>query len=475
MVHLPVIYFIIFLEGYIVLSTELLAIRLLIPFTGSGTDTVSIIIAAVLLPLACGYYVGGRFKKTARAGKRQPTIRGRLVMNLVIAAFILTFGLSYAFLDHAFVAVQTALGIYNRIWLTTIYSTLFIAYPVFLLGQTVPLISNYFSRERLSVVAGRIMFFSTMGSFTGAIFSTLLLMTFLGVHHTVSITIASMAILVFILSKKKISFQTAFMTFSLMIALALNSSLAMKQLKIVSNNRYSTVQIAEDGVGTRFLRLNGTIASAVYEGAPDTFLDYTLYIEDNFLTPIFTEGPERSILVLGAGGFTIGRQDIKNKYTYVDIDAALKNIAEDLFLKEKLTPNKSFVPMDARAYLIQSRDKYDVIVLDLFRDPISVHENLNTLEFFQEVKSHLKEGGIVAANYWASPTFSDAYSRNLDHTLRAVFPTLNRQVIDTYNAWNRKGNWKNIIYSYIDNPDSGALYTDDKNTIMYDKPVDKPH
>ncbi len=53
------LFLIIFLEGYVVLSTELLAIRLLLPFTGSGTDTVSIIIAAILMPLAFGYFAGG--------------------------------------------------------------------------------------------------------------------------------------------------------------------------------------------------------------------------------------------------------------------------------------------------------------------------------------------------------------------------------------------------------------------------------
>jgi hypothetical protein len=41
--------------------------------------------------------------------------------------------------------------------------------------------------------------------------------------------------------------------------------------------------------------------------------------------------------------------------------------------------------MDARAYLTQSTDKYDMIVVDLFRDPVSVPENLTTLEFREEV------------------------------------------------------------------------------------------
>lgn len=470
MAPIGIIYFIIFLEGYIVLSTELLALRLLVPFTGSGTDTVSIIIAAILLPLAFGYYAGGRFgaaRKTAGT-----SVRRKLVQNLVVAALILSLGLSYVFLNSAFIWVQTTFHIYNRLVLTSLYCAVFIVYPVFLLGQTVPLISNYFSRQRLSAIAGRILFFSTMGSFVGAIASTLVFMTFFGVHVTAVITVFCMALLAFILARRKAGLATGTITLAFLAALAMNSGYAMQRMNIVSNNKYSTIQVVDDGYGTRYLKLNGTIASAVYENAPDTVLEYATYIENNFLAPVYTEGEVKSVLILGAGGFTIGRNDLKNTYVYVDIDAALKDVAEKQFLKENLTPNKSFAGMDARAYLLQSHDKYDIIVLDLFRDPVSVHENLNTQEFFREVNDHLKDGGVMVANYWASPTFADDYSYNLDYTLRSVFPALNRQVINDYNVWQREGDWANVIYSAIKrNGPPPHLYTDDKNSIVFDKPV----
>lgn len=468
------LFLIIFLEGYVVLSTELLAIRLMVPFTGSGTDTVSIIIAAVLLPLAFGYHAGGKFSTKTKSAKGSLSVRRRLLSNLVVSAFILTAGLSYVFLDFTFDLLQKNLGWYNRIWLATFYSLVFISYPVYLLGQTIPLVSNYFSREHLSLIAGRMLFFSTLGSFIGAIFSTLVLMSFLGVHHTASITIAAIALLVVLLAKKKNTIAVYATLFCLAAALALNSPFAMHRLNIVSNNKYSTVQIIDDAeMDMRTMMLNRSIASTVYRSAPDTYHDYTAYIEDNFLSSVFFDGPEKSILVLGAGGFTIGRRDQKNTYIYVDIDGALKDITEQDFLQEKLSPNKSFVAMDARAYLIQSKEKFDLIVLDLFRDPISVAENLCTVEFFEQVKGHLREGGAVVGNYWASPTFTDAYSRNLDHTLRAAFPYLSRQVIGTYDVWKENASWRNIIYSYVQRP-AGAprIYTDIKNQAAFDRPTD---
>ncbi len=476
MAPITTLFLIIFLEGYVVLSTELLAIRLLIPFTGSGTDTVSIIIAAVLLPLAFGYFAGGQFKTRHRNGRLAMTIRKRLIRNLVIAAVILTLGLSYIFLDWAFTAVQKATGWHNRIWLTTLYSLLFIVYPVFLLGQTVPLISNYFSRERLSLIAGRILFFSTMGSFMGAVFGTLVLMTMLGVHHTVSITIACMTVLVFILAKKKISIPTITMTACLLVALTLNSKQAMDRLFVVSNNKYNIVQLMQYvDKDIRVMKLNRSHASAIRVHSDDTYLDYAIFIEDNFLQPI-ADGPVKSILVLGAGGFTLGRTDTKNSYVFVDIDKELKKISETLFLQEKLAPNKTFEAMDARAYLNQSDEKFDVIILDLFRDPISTPENLITREFFEQTKKHLKDGGIMLGNYFASPTFSDPYSRNLDYTLHSVFPAMNRQIVRNFNAWKRDDDWTNIVYSYVHHADEKpGIYTDDKNTAIFDKPATLHH
>ena len=57
---------VILLEGFVVLAFELLAIRQLIPFVGSSTDVVAIVIGAVLMPLSFGYYSGGDFKMKRR-------------------------------------------------------------------------------------------------------------------------------------------------------------------------------------------------------------------------------------------------------------------------------------------------------------------------------------------------------------------------------------------------------------------------
>ena len=118
------LFLVIIIEGYIVLSTELLAIRQSIPFVGSGTDTVSVIIAAVLMPLAFGYQAGGNFKIKRLFGKRI-TVRRKLIINITIAALILLPGLSYQFM-LMFFSFLSSLEITNRIHQISIYSILFL-------------------------------------------------------------------------------------------------------------------------------------------------------------------------------------------------------------------------------------------------------------------------------------------------------------------------------------------------------------
>lgn len=462
------LFLIIFLEGYVVLSTELLAIRMLIPFTGSGTDTVSIIIAAILMPLAFGYFAGGGFRPSGKI-----SVRTRLIKNLTIASAILSFGLSYTFLNDAFEFTVNVLHITNRLYITSLYSLIFLVYPVFLLGQTVPLIGHYFSRERLPVMAGRILFFSTMGSFMGAVFCTLVLMAFAGVHNAVIVTIGCMVFLVFLLNKNWAAPSNIIVTLCLAATLAMNSPMMLSALHIIKDNKYNTIGIRESAKGdARYMILNRTSASAVYIDGDDPYFAYTKFIEENFLMPLTDDKKIKSVLVLGAGGFTMGRTDKQNNYLYVDIDKDLKENAEKYLLQEKLTPNKKFQAIEARAFLNQTKDKYDIIVLDLYRDPVSVPEYLITKEFFQNVKNHLKDGGVMVGNYFASPSFGDPYSIKLDNTLRAVFPNLNRQAVKPMNIWERSNDWANIVYSAVNySSASSAVYSDDKNSSIYDKPA----
>ncbi len=464
------LFLVIILEGYVVLSAELLAIRQTIPYVGSSTDTVSIIIAAVLMPLALGYYAGGRFRPGFHAGSYL-RVRDRLITNILIAMLFLLCGLSYPLLSAFFIFLLDH-GPNNRILLTACYALLFLVTPVYLLGQTIPLISNYFGKEKLAQITGRILFFSTLGSFLGAILSTLVMMSIFGVNHTVSLLFVLLAGLIFLLGKKKLSRQTAAATLLALIALAVNSDYVQGLLHIIKNNTYNTIMVTED-MGTRRLYLNNDSSSLFTDDKRKH--DYIDFVERQTILPILNSNPPKDILVIGAGGFTFGYADSNNHYDFLDIDGSLQQIAEEYLLKEPLTANKTFHPVPARAWLAGTGKHYDLIFMDVFQGNLTIPEHLVTREFFLQIKEHLNPGGVMAANIAASPNFAGTFSRTIDNTLRSVFPNLSRHLMHgQYQAWNDNPDVVgNVIYLYRYSPeeDPDCIYTDNKNRVFYDRPT----
>lgn len=476
------LFLVIFIEGYVVLASELLAIRLMIPFVGSGTETISIIISAVLLPLAIGYHIGGMsyqrsFAKRSRFGKPQRSVRSILQSNIVISLTIFVFSLSYVFLELFFEFISSH-GITNRLAQTSIYCLLFIVPPVYLLGKTVPLVSHYFSQQRLSEITGKMLFFSTTGSFFGSVFSTIVLMTYAGVNVTVIVTLTMLALISLLLGRKILTIHNALLIPILGLLLTFNSNSAMKNANIVSSNAYNTVQIVypPEGTPSKLLVLNRSKSSIVSSDPNDRF-PYIAYIEDNFIAPLnIATGAPRDILVLGAGGFTLGLYDTVNNYTFVDIDPSLKEVAETNFLPGSLAKNKHFVPASARAFLHSENKKYDLIIIDTYTNAISIPMETTTREFFLEAKGHLRNSGILIANIICSPTFSDTFTVRYHNTFSSVFPTSTRQIIALPDPWNDMEtphhSSVNVIYTYYSTVASGdtAIYTDLKNSFSFDVP-----
>ncbi|MAF30806.1 MAG: hypothetical protein CMF60_01175 [Magnetococcales bacterium] len=465
---------VILLEGFIVLAVELLAIRQLLPFVGSSTDVVAIVIAAVLMPLSFGYYAGGNFKmkRLAKHGKTQ-TIRQKLLANMLVASVFFLGAVSYPLLVLFFEFLK-AMGVEGERLKTAIFAGLFLVYPVFLMGQTIPLVTNYFKYHKLSDITGRVLFFSTLGSFGGSIVSTIVLMATIGVHNTV-IVIFGLVLAIVVLLSRQLKTRTVFYAIVLFVLAALlNNNDVMKAFKVVSNNQYSIIKVFVDEEKQLVdLNINHSNSARMAQNYESMF-DYLQFMENMFIKPVVEDDnlPAMDILILGAGGFTMGYGDTKNAYSYVDVDRDLLEIAETYLLENPLEENKKFYPQGARAFLSETQKKFDLIVVDLYSNDISIPSHLITQEFYQSVKRHLKPGGIVTMNIIAKPYFGDDFSLNIDETIRSVFFPVNRHLVHGYSPWKNKDAEVNLVYVYVDNkpsPRQVKIYTDNLNTYYLDK------
>jgi predicted membrane-bound spermidine synthase len=437
--HPRLLFLTITLEGYVVLAAELLAIRQLTPYVGNATDSIAVIIAAVLLPLAIGYHVGGR---TLYKPSQVNALRLQLARNLLIAGAILALG----FINlHAGIFFETlsALGIQHRLARTVLYVSCFLVYPTYLLGQTIPIASQALPPGNLARLTGRMLFYSTLGSFMGSIISTIILMAWLGVHNTFTITLTMLMMLVILLTNNARHAYTVFAVLLVLYTAVLNGDPVMDKLHIVQNNAYNQVAVINKN-GERYFSVNNSFSSRT--GARGSY-PYVNFMED-IITRFSPANKPLNILVIGAGGFTLGLKDTKNNYTFLDIDPDLKHTAETYFLGHTLAPNKHFVAESARPWLRAQTGSYDVIVADAFTNVFTTPTDLITQEFFTELKGHLNPGGIFMMNAIISPKFATPYSRVLDTTLRTAFPYINRQLIlSEISAHNPE--YVNAIYVYF--------------------------
>jgi spermidine synthase len=129
-----------------------------------------------------------------------------------------------------------------------------------------------------------------------------------------------------------------------------------------------------------------------------------------------------SILEIGFGGgrtaWYLHRFLPDVAVTSVELDPTVVELAKKYFgIRDE--PKFQVVNRDGRIFLTESKDRYDIILIDAYRGPF-VPFHLLTREFYEIVKSHLAEGGVVAQNVEPSTMLFDSAVK----TINAVFPQL---------------------------------------------------
>lgn len=135
----------------------------------------------------------------------------------------------------------------------------------------------------------------------------------------------------------------------------------------------------------------------------------------------------RSILEIGAGGgrtaWYLHRFLPDARVTTVELDPVVVELSRKYFgIRDEA--NFTVATRDGRLFLTQSKDKYDVILLDAYRGPF-VPFHLLTKEFYDVVREHLADGGVVVQNVETTTMLFDSAIK----TIGAVFPQ-----VETYKA-----------------------------------------
>lgn len=454
-----ILWLIIGIEGFVALAAQMLTIRQLMPFVGNSVVVTSLIIGLFLLALAMGYWRGGQIIYDGAQ---------RLMRNFLCAGAWLGIGLSYVFLAYWFFWGQqiTHLPLYA---LLLGYLLIVTVFPVYWLGQTVPIVMNLWeSKQHAGVIGGRVLQLSTLGSFLGAVLTSLVVMNWLGLGWTVFISASALLILSSILALKDKSFIWILLSGLLIAFIYWLNVLGTARLFVATNNyaQYQVIEpfIVENKSGKLLIINNSTSSFVATDGEAFPYIEKikSIIFDDIQLK-------NESILVLGAGGFTFSAQETYgNEVTYVDIDPNIDQIVKEHYLKT----DDTFVPGDARVFVQQTEDRFPVIIIDAYSHQLTIPSHLLTVEFFAGVNRALSLRGHAIFNMVIDPLLNDPYSRSIDGGLRAVFKQcvsmplhyLDKSVNVIYVCeFNEQLDMNKVLSA--ENPE---YYTDDHNRATWD-------
>ena len=185
---------------------------------------------------------------------------------------------------------------------------------------------------------------------------------------------------------------------------------------------YRNIIVDETG-NLRCLKFNTkssqTSQSCMYKNNPDKLVFN--YTKLTFASLLVTDNP-KNVLIIGLGGGTLSNVIHAlypaAKIHNVEIDPAVLKVARNYFNFIENDAVTSSV-QDGRIFIKRAaikKQKYDWIILDAFNGDY-IPEHLLTKEFFEEVKSVLAEGGVIAANTFSSSKLYEHESA----TYHAVF------------------------------------------------------
>jgi len=330
--------------------------------------------------------------------------------------------------------------------------------PAWMLGQTVPVLSNLMRHERVGESSGYALYWSTLGSFLGSLTLSLAVMQWLGVWAAVLVSSLLLGIGTLLLTGPRPAALAATLAVA---AVAAGINLAEQSAIETAYADYRVRPVLLGGQeNRRAFIVNGSTASLLDDSEPPHYARYIQRLRQILLEDLAFA--DRQVLVLGAGGFTLSHREPKTHYTYIDIDPAIRRIAEERFLKEPI--RGEFIVDDARRFVAATGKRFDAVVVDVYSSHTSIPSHLVTREFWQDARRALAPGGLLLANLILDPKLETPYARNLLATLESVFGRCSVEVL------HRKQPLSNVLAlcHASSRPAVASLYLDEKNPADLD-------
>lgn len=197
---------------------------------------------------------------------------------------------------------------------------------------------------------------------------------------------------------------------------------AIDEVYVVKKTKFQSCQLVHSPAHGKVLILDGRVQS--------TELDEAEYHEYTVQPAMFSHPHPVSVLIIGGGEGATAREILKHKsvkrVVMVDIDKEavlfckkyLKEWHQGAFSDRRM----KLVFADARKYVERTKEKFDVVVVDL-SEPVSDGPAVfcYTREFYTAIQRRLNPGGIVAVQTDVVSIDWNEFYPHLYKTLRRVY------------------------------------------------------
>ncbi|MFV0529779.1 MAG: spermidine synthase [Lachnospiraceae bacterium] len=421
----PFLYITEFFAGMSVMAVELGASRLLAPYFSSSQIVWTVIIGVIMIALAIGNVWGGRLADK----KHNP--EGLYLRILVAAVWIALI----PFLGrYMIVGISLLLAVFVNhnilVWAALLTCLVIFAFPCVLFGTVTPSLIKFSVKDldKNGKTVGELGALNTIGSILGTFLPTFITIPAFGTAATFLIFSAVLAVIaiVYFISAGRRSI-VCLVAVVLLLVLAIRSpkvSFAFWQDDLTKEEEsiYNYLQVKESDTEI-------TLSTNVLFGVQSVKMKEDeltgLYYDYALAAPVMagvTTKTDNEILVLGLGSGTFADYCLKYFEDIViegvEIDKKIVDLAYEYFDLDK---SVQVTVGDARAYLTASEKKYDVIMVDAYQD-ITIPFQMSTIEFFAQVKQHLKDTGVMVVNLNLQSEGKDSINEYLCNTIGTVFP-----------------------------------------------------
>jgi spermidine synthase len=416
---------IVFVSGALVMIYEIIGSRLLAPYIGTSTYIWTSLIGVILGSLSLGYWLGGRM------ADRKPDLK--ILSAILFFAGALT---CLTLLLHEIILSILATGS-MRLELKAIIAALVLFAPASVLfGFVTPYAVRLkmLSVEDAGKTVGRLYALSTVGSIVGTFAAGFVLLPFVGSVRSLYLIIAAL----FSLSILLVPFQLT--TRKLYVLILFASAIGLNELYAYSlyrshdlhdfDTHYSRLRVfrtTDENTGKQMTALTTdplTTQSAIFLDDDELVLRYAqFYHLLRHFKPDF-----QNTLIIGGAGYTFPSEYLRKypdkKIDVVEIDPQMTEIARRFF-RLKDNANMRIFHEDGRVFLNQTKNKYDVVLVDAFGSVYSVPFQLTTVEAVRKMRDVLTDDGAVILNMISAIEGEGSMFLQAEYkTYKTVFPNV---------------------------------------------------